>query len=89
MLAKGVEGVAAGGFGVAAGGVYAKYRCQFFSNLEVSVARCFVLGGGRARVPLVQRRQSRRWRRGPSLAKMPTPQGVRPHLNAANEHISR
>jgi hypothetical protein len=25
--------------------VHAKYRCQFFSNLQVSVARCFGWGG--------------------------------------------
>ena len=31
--------------------VHAKYRCQCFSNLEVSVARCFGSGGGRARSP--------------------------------------
>jgi len=31
--------------------VHAKYRCQFFSNLEVSVAGCFGSGGGRARSP--------------------------------------
>jgi hypothetical protein len=32
-------------------GVHAKYRCQCFSNLEVSVARYFGSGGGRARSP--------------------------------------
>jgi hypothetical protein len=31
--------------------VHAKYRCQFFSNLEVSVARCFGSGGGRGAEP--------------------------------------